>query len=138
MPGFVFHAIFSGVSNATVGGVWRKQRKRLETAKIWKKTYYCYLLLYLHKKILACRGLVFVPGQWSLFYFLPIFVANSYHILSVGGGGTFTHIVPCSCCNSAVRTSGVFDTVSNFRRMYFVSVAFWKYLFFVIVSTIRI
>lgn len=61
----------------------------------------------------------------------------TYHILSVGGGGMLTASVPWSSCTSTVSRRGVFDTSSIFFLMNSVSVAFWKYLDLVILSTKR-
>lgn len=48
-----------------------------------------------------------------------------------------TASVPWSSCTSTVSSSGVLDTSSIFFLMNSVSVAFWKYLDFVILSTKR-
>lgn len=59
----------------------------------------------------------------------------SYHILSVGGGGTLTTRVPDSSCTSTVSSRGVLDISSNFFLMNSFSVALWKYLDLAILST---
>lgn len=48
-----------------------------------------------------------------------------------------TASVPWRCCTSTVSSRGVLDTSSIFFLMNSVSVAFWKYLDLVILSTKR-
>lgn len=54
---------------------------------------------------------------------------------SVGGGGMLMTSVPRHSWTSTVSSSGVLDTSSIFFLMNSVSVAFWKYLDLVILST---
>lgn len=60
---------------------------------------------------------------------------TQYHILSVGGGGILMARVPESSRTSTLSIRGMLDTSAIFFLMYSFSVAFWKYLDFVILST---
>lgn len=60
--------------------------------------------------------------------------STTHQSLSDGGGGMLMANVPTRVWTSTVRMSGVLDTPTMAFLMYFISVALWKYLDWVILS----
>ncbi len=66
-----------------------------------------------------------------------VLAVTTHHILSVGGGGMLTVSVPSRWRSSTLSMSGVLDTPFMARFTYLFSVACWKYLLCVNLSTRR-